>query len=212
MGWLPRWGTFLQGSCVLRQLRSSPAPGPRMVQPFPNPFLLPPLLPSPSNPCPMPTSCAWRVSCTILSKRNLIHSFTHQKWTRSPWDTNIYAPRPGTSSCSSWSRYMSRAVLTNRSFCNFMPPLFSSVDTSHTWLLNPRKWFFPKHLKVKYSFKKYYPVMSNPLKKFWLALRELVAIQRITIFIILYLKLWILLKRIFIKLFPYNSPNVMSIF
>lgn len=54
--------------------------------------------------------------------------------------------------------------------------------------------------------------MSNPLKKFWLALRELVAIQRITIFIILYLKLWILLKRIFIKLFPYNSPNSMSIF
>lgn len=152
MGWLPRWGTFLQGSCVLQQLRSSPAPGPRMVQPFPNPLLLPPLLPSPSNPCPMPTSCAWRVSRTILSKRNLIHSFTHQKWTQSPWDTNIYAPHQGTSSCSSWSRYTSRAVLTDRSFCNFMPLLFSSVDTSHTWLLSPGKWFFFKRLKVKYSF------------------------------------------------------------
>lgn len=142
VGWLPLWGTFLRGSRVLQQLRSSPAPGPRMVQLFPNPFLLPPLLPSPLNPCPMPTSCAWRVSRTILSKRNLIHSLTHQKWTQSPWDTNIYAPHQGTSSCSSWSRYMSRAVLTNTSFCNFMPLLFSSVDTIHMWLLSPRKWFF----------------------------------------------------------------------
>lgn len=125
VGWLSQWGTFLQGSCVLQQLRSSPAPGPRTVQPFLHPFLLPPLLPSPSNRCPMPTSWAWRVSCTILSKRNLIHLFTHQKWTQSPWDTNIYAPHQGTSSWSSWSRCMSRAVLTTRSFCNFMPLLFS---------------------------------------------------------------------------------------
>ena len=83
VGWLSQWGTFLQGSCVLQQLRSSPAPGPRIGQLFLHPFLLAPLPPSPSNPCPMPTSWAWRVSCTILSKRNLIHLFTHKKWTQS---------------------------------------------------------------------------------------------------------------------------------
>lgn len=44
-----------------------------------------------------------------------------------------------------------------------------------------------------------------------MALRELVAIQRIT-FIILYLKLWTLLKRIFMRLFSYKSPNVLSVY